>query len=74
MNLGPLLWRGGQQAALELSLDEVIHLAEMLGFEFGEGDGKERRTRTVECEYTADERAMMRWIYKAELWIATKGS
>ena len=68
INLGPLLWRGGAQAALELSLDEVIALAETIGFIL---DPASRLT--VDCEYTADSTAMMRWIYKAERWVATKG-
>lgn len=67
INLGPLLWRGGAQAALELSLEEVLRLAEMVGFTM---DVESRRT--IDCEYTADSRAMMRWIYEAELWVAKK--
>ncbi|KAL5504560.1 hypothetical protein ACEPAH_7221 [Sanghuangporus vaninii] len=85
INLGPLLWRSGAQAALELSLDELLLLAEKIGFDFteleneGDGDGDDRsggktrtKTRTIECEYTADKEAMMRWVYKAEFWLAKK--
>ncbi|KAL5512571.1 hypothetical protein ACEPAG_3224 [Sanghuangporus baumii] len=83
INLGPLLWRGGAQTALELSLDELLLLAEKIGFDFieleDEGVGDDRsggkaksKTRTVECEYTADKKAMMRWVYKAEFWLAKK--
>ncbi|KAL5531882.1 hypothetical protein ACEPAF_5445 [Sanghuangporus sanghuang] len=83
INLGPLLWRSGAQAALELSLDELLLLAEKIGFDFvqlqNEGDGDDRsdektrtKTRTIECEYTADKEAMMRWVYKAEFWLAKK--
>ncbi|KAI0369056.1 N2227-domain-containing protein [Pilatotrama ljubarskyi] len=74
INLGPLLWTGGEQASVELSLEEVLRLAEMVGFSVvGEGEeaGAERR-RTVECEYTADRKAMMQWLYQAEFWVATK--
>ena len=77
INLGPLLWTGGGQAAVELSLEEVLKLAEAVGFDIagaGSGDaesGLERR-RTVECEYTADQAAMMRWLYQAEFWVAAK--
>ncbi|KAI0774830.1 N2227-domain-containing protein [Trametes elegans] len=74
LNLGPLLWTGGGQAAVELSLEEVLRLVEVVGFEVGGTDeslGRERR-RTVECEYTADRTAMMRWLYQAEFWVATK--
>jgi hypothetical protein len=74
INLGPLLWTGGAQAALELGLEEVLALATKVGFEVaGEGleEGKRRR-RVVECEYTADGKAMMKWMYRAEFWVATK--
>ncbi|EPQ55304.1 N2227-domain-containing protein [Gloeophyllum trabeum ATCC 11539] len=71
LNLGPLLWTPGQQAALEGALDEVVAAAEACGFVF---DAQERgaKTRAVECEYTADPRAMMRWVYRAEFWAARK--
>lgn len=76
INLGPLLWTGGAQASLELSLDEVLQLAKEIGFDV-EGTTQEgvegvRARRTVECEYTADPRAMMKWLYQAEFWVATK--
>ncbi|KAI0324168.1 N2227-domain-containing protein [Cubamyces sp. BRFM 1775] len=95
INLGPLLWTGGGQASVELSLEEVLRLAEMVGFtivgegegegenkngedgdgEDGDGDrdGRERR-RTIECEYTADKVAMMKWLYQAEFWVARRAS
>ncbi|KAF5377932.1 hypothetical protein D9615_006735 [Tricholomella constricta] len=78
INMGPLLWTSGGHAKLELSLDEVICAAEEIGFVFqngsGDGDGKGGLGArcTVECEYTGDLKAMMRWIYKAEFWVATK--
>ncbi|GLB38755.1 putative N2227 [Lyophyllum shimeji] len=75
INLGPLLWTSGGQAKVELSLDEVIRAAEEIGFIFQDGDadtGDINARRTVECEYTGDMNAMMRWIYKAEFWVATK--
>ena len=77
INLGPLLWTSGSQAAVELSLEEVLKLAEMMGFDVagaGEGVAGFERTgrRTVECEYTADKTAMMKWLYQAEFWVATK--
>lgn len=67
INLGPLLWTGGAQAALELNLEEVLSLADTLGFEVDPSSRK-----TVDCEYTADREAMMKWIYRAEFWIAKK--
>jgi hypothetical protein len=91
INLGPLLWTGGAQASVELSLEEVINLAEEVGFivevanekSGGDEDFDEclpagwegvdmLGRRTVECEYTSDGMAMMRWIYAAEFWVARK--
>ncbi|KAF7301079.1 N2227 domain-containing protein [Mycena indigotica] len=73
LNLGPLLWTSGGQAKLELSLEEMVQAAEHVGFVFEpREDGL--KTRTVECEYTADSRAMMRWLYQAEFWVARKSS
>lgn len=77
INLGPLLWTSGGQASVELSLEEVLKLAEAVGFGVtgagtGDVDSGPTRRRTVECEYTADQTAMMRWLYKAEFWVATK--
>lgn len=77
VNLGPLLWSGGGLCKLELSLDEVLAAAEHIGFVFHDrtrdnNDGHPEAQRTVECEYTADLQAMMRWAYKAEFWVAQK--
>lgn len=70
INMGPLLWTSGGQAKLELSLTEVISAAREIGFIFQEDDTYAQRT--IECEYTGDLSAMMRWVYKAEFWVATK--
>ncbi|KAJ7099306.1 N2227-like protein-domain-containing protein [Mycena belliarum] len=71
INLGPLLWTSGAQAKLELSLEEVLHAAEEIGFIIDtQEDGQQ--SRTVECEYTGDAQAMMRWVYRAEFWVAHK--
>lgn len=73
INLGPLLWIGGGQAKVELSLEEVMRVAEGVGFVFESvGDGEGERSKTVKCEYTADRKAMMKWIYLAEFWVARK--
>lgn len=77
INLGPLLWPGGAQARVELSLDEVLRLAKLVGFEI-EGEGG--RTvlsealcrRAIRCEYTGDKHAMMKYMYDAEFWVAHK--
>ncbi|KAJ7252358.1 N2227-domain-containing protein [Mycena haematopus] len=71
INLGPLLWTAGGQSKLELSLEEVLRAAEELGFTIDpREDGQQ--SNTVECEYTGDAQAMMRWIYRAEFWVAHK--
>lgn len=72
VNLGPLLWTGGAQAKVELTLDEVLEAAEEIGFIIEKDKTGPAARKTVECEYTADKLAMMRWIYKAEFWVARK--
>lgn len=74
INLGPLLWTGGQTASVELNLEEVLRLVEMVGFELNkEAPAQSVRARkSIECEYTADRTAMMAWIYTAEFWVAAK--
>lgn len=74
INLGPLLWTSGGQAKIELSLDELLRAADEIGFIVlgGEDENEVVRQRTVECEYTGDLTAMMRWIYRAEFWVARK--
>lgn len=71
INLGPLLWTSSG-VALELDLDEVVRVVELVGFEFlpvGEDRGS---VKMVECEYTGDPKAMMRWLYQAAFWIARR--
>ncbi|CAA7260463.1 unnamed protein product [Cyclocybe aegerita] len=72
INLGPLLWTGGAQAKVELSLEEVLQAAEEIGFVLDRDEEGPSAQRTIECEYTGDRNAMMRWIYKAEFWVARK--
>lgn len=72
INLGPLLWMGGGQTKLELSLEEVLEAAEEIGFVIDKSETGTSARRTVECEYTSDKNAMMRWTYKAEYWVAHK--
>lgn len=76
INLGPLLW-SSSGVALELSLEEVLQLVEEVGFQLVPlsectKESGDHLTKTVECEYTSDRSAMMRWVYKAELWVARK--
>ncbi|KAJ3730354.1 N2227-domain-containing protein [Lentinula raphanica] len=79
VNLGPLLWCSSAQARLELTLEEVLDVVEAVGFSIvGKRDGSDNsepeclKRRTIPCEYTHDDRAMMRWIYEAEFWVARK--
>lgn len=74
INLGPLLWTSGSQAKLEFSLEEVMSAVEEVGFEIlgTESDSDKMKRRTVECEYTSDREAMMRWVYRSEFWVARK--
>ncbi|KAI0685862.1 N2227-like protein-domain-containing protein [Cerioporus squamosus] len=52
---------------------ELVKLAQMIGFDVADDRAPEHmRLRTVECEYTADKAAMMKWLYQAEFWVATK--
>lgn len=86
INLGPLLWTSGAGAKMELSLEEVWAAARAVGFVIigDEGDDSEGTNlsgtpecmlpRTIPCEYTHDEGAMMRWIYQAEFWVCRKKS
>ncbi|XP_006455526.1 hypothetical protein AGABI2DRAFT_209970 [Agaricus bisporus var. bisporus H97] len=74
INLGPLLWPGGAQAKVELSLEEVMLAVKDIGFVIDQGGSADdsRRPRTIECEYAHDQNAMMHWVYHAEFWVATK--
>lgn len=74
INLGPLLWTGGGQSKIELSLEEVLQAAEEIGFviQRDDVDSSLEAMKTVECQYTGDRNAMMCWTYKAEFWVARK--
>ena len=71
INLGPLLWTSSG-VALELSLDEVLRVVELVGFELLPVNETGERVEMVECEYTSDSEAMMRWVYRAAFWTARK--
>ena len=71
INLGPLLWTSSG-VSLELSLDEVVRVVELVGFELLPVDECGEIVKMVECEYTSDSEAMMRWVYRAAFWIARK--
>ena len=75
VHLDRLVWPSTWYAEVELSLDEVIRAAKEIGFVVHDGDatsGDLFARRTVECEYAADSNSMMRRIYKADFWVATK--
>ena len=69
--MGPLLWTSSG-VALELSLDEVLRVVELVGFELLPVNESGERVEMVECEYTSDSEAMMRWVYRAAFWTARK--
>jgi len=71
VNLGPLLWTSSG-VALELSLDEVVRVIGRVGLELLPVNECGETVKMVECEYTGDSEAMMRWLYRAAFWIARK--
>lgn len=81
INFGPLLY--GSAPAVQLSLDEVIAVAEDLGFEIEEGEDRDegicgrpmefdRRVRGKEVPYTSDVESLSRNAYLAQFWAARK--
>ncbi|KAL7422650.1 hypothetical protein Q5752_001941 [Cryptotrichosporon argae] len=71
INIGPLLWHfensppAKGEGSIELSLDEVKELATMVGFELTD-------ERMVETTYTGMPDNMLRHIYTAAFWVATR--
>jgi carnosine N-methyltransferase len=67
INLGPLLYHytDSPELSLELTLDQVLHVAKKLGFDFQE-------QRTITCNYTKKHSSMMHVNYEAEFWVAKK--
>jgi len=55
INLGPLLWTPGSSPRMELSLEEVLELAKLIGFQLEKGS-----RRQVNTEYTSNAEGMMR--------------
>jgi SAM-dependent methyltransferase len=84
VNFGPLLY--GSAPAVQLSMDEVIAVAEDLGFEIeevenGDGDGDgicgrpmefDGRVRGKEVPYASDVESLARNTYLAQFWVARK--
>jgi carnosine N-methyltransferase len=83
VNFGPLLY--GSAPFVQLSLEELVAVAEGMGFEFIEavksdnrcGTGEEtipgKRVYGVEAVYGFDERALTRNAYEAQFWVARRG-
>jgi SAM-dependent methyltransferase len=77
INFGPLLY--GSMPALQLSLDEVIAMAESLGFELeppSDACGKamefDHRVRGAHVPYSYDTESLSRNAYLAQHWVARK--
>ncbi|KAL2256806.1 hypothetical protein VTK26DRAFT_1104 [Humicola hyalothermophila] len=85
INFGPLLY--GTGPFVQLSLDEIVVMAEAMGFEFLDGvlpadcpcyDGevtlpaKGPAIRGVEAVYGFDERALTKNAYNAQFWVARR--
>jgi carnosine N-methyltransferase len=69
INLGPLLYHfEGMEAetTLELSLDEVIHVAKAVGFQM------ELEPQLVKTTYCNDVKGMLTYEYTAAVWVARK--
>lgn len=64
INLGPLLWYGNP--AMELPLEDVLHLAQLVGFKI------ERQSEIKAARYTADEEGMYTFAYDCAFWVARK--
>ena len=60
IDLGPLLWTSFG-VVLELSLDEVIKVVELVGFELLPSHEYGETVKMAECEYTGDCEARVIW-------------
>lgn len=77
VNSGPLLW--GTSPLVQLSLDEIVAIAESMGFEFvdtldtcGEATLEGKSIRGKQAVYGFNERALTRNGYLAQFWVARK--
>jgi carnosine N-methyltransferase len=78
INCGPLLWHwenkevnlkvaGEEAQGMELTVDEVLKVAESVGFKV------ERRERSERGEYIGSgPESMLSWVYGCEFWVAVK--
>ncbi|KAL6702404.1 hypothetical protein ACN47E_002197 [Coniothyrium glycines] len=65
INLGPLKW--GTHTALQLSADEVLHLADLLGF-----DVDHESRKSIDSLYTEQPQTLLKFTYVTQFWTATK--
>jgi carnosine N-methyltransferase len=77
INFGPLLY--GSMPALQLSMDEVIAMAESLGLELeapsdtcGKAMEFDKRVRGAHVPYAYDTESLSRNAYLAQHWVARK--
>lgn len=77
INFGPLLY--GTGPFVQLSLEEIVAVAEAMGFEFQEvprGCGEVtlpgKAVRGLEAAYGFDERALTKNAYNAQFWVARR--
>ena len=78
VNFGPLLY--GTGLFVQLSLDEIIAVAEEKGFEFQDIDGEKcggislqgKKVRWTEAEYGFNRKALFRNVYRAQAWVARR--
>lgn len=67
LNIGPLLYHFADsgEPSLELTLDQVMHIAGKVGFEIVE-------RKSIKTKYAAKRSALMNVVYDAEFWVARK--
>ncbi|KAK0613562.1 N2227-like protein-domain-containing protein [Immersiella caudata] len=77
INFGPLLY--GSAPFVQLSLDEIVAVAEAMGFQFRDGPDEcgavslaGMEVRSLEAVYGFDERALVKNAYDAQFWVAQK--
>ncbi|KAF5010751.1 hypothetical protein FDECE_3106 [Fusarium decemcellulare] len=77
INLGPLLY--GTGPFVQLSLEEILRVAEAMGFEYLDTDEScgpltfpERKVRSMEAVYGFDDRALSKSAYNAQFWVARR--
>jgi carnosine N-methyltransferase len=81
INLGPLLY--GTAPFVQLSLEEIVTISEVLGFEFLETEGEKcgvptfegkKTVRGMEAVYSFDDLQLTKSAYLAQFWVAQLSS